>query len=52
MGGRRAQNLKKIKFENLRDLKVLENEGVPLARQKSSKIYSNLTKTVKTLSDV
>ena len=24
MGGRRAQNLKKIKFENLRDLKVLE----------------------------
>ena len=46
-GGRYAQNLKKIKFENLRDLKVLENEGVPLARQKSSKSYQNRAKLLK-----
>ena len=29
MGGRRAQNLKKIKFENYRDLKVLEMKESP-----------------------
>ena len=46
MGGRRAQNLKKIKFENLRDLKVLEIEECPDA-QKSCKIYSKSNKLLK-----
>ena len=44
MGGRRAQNLKKIKFENYRELKFLEMKESPEGEKsiKSIQIEQNL----------